>query len=135
MFAASVAVADENTFAPGLELVTKSNGVAQEHHTVAPEYHTNGSAAFVENNSAAAVENNHEAAPVISTNGVAPASANNGVTPALVNRVPAAEIQTTETQSFKPFSSWGTSQFLAACVVMFLIGSVAFFALLALMRP
>jgi len=117
--------------------------VAPEHHTVAPEYHTNGSAAAVENNSAAAVENNsaaagennHEAAPVISTNGVAPASANNGVTPAPANRVPAAEIQTAESQSFKPFSSWGTSQFLAACVVMFLIGSVAFFALLALMRP
>jgi serine/threonine protein kinase len=117
--AASVAVADENTITPGLELVTKSNGVA-------PEHHTNGSAAAVEYNSAAAVEHNNEAPLVISTNGVTPTPANRG---------PAAEVQIAESQPFKPFTSWGTSQFLAACVVMFLIGSVAFFALLALMRP
>ena len=109
--AASVAVADENTFTPGLEVVAKSNGVAAERYT---------------NGSAAVVENNHEAAPFISKNGVTSASANGG---------PAAEVQIAESESFKPFSSWGTSQFIAACVVMFLIGSVAFVALLALMRP
>jgi len=118
--AASVAVADENTFTPGLELVAKSNGVVAEHHT---------------NGSAAAVEINHEAPLAISNNGVTPAPANNGVIPASANRGPAAEVQSAQSQSLKPFSSWGTSQFLAACVVMFLIGSVAFFALLALMRP
>jgi len=108
--AVSVAVADENTFTPGLEVVAKSNGFATEHHT---------------NGSGAAVENNHEAAPVISNNGVTPASADRGP----------AEVQIAGSQSVKPFSSWGTSQFLAACVVMFLIGSVAFFAILALMHP
>src|SRR5205823_5434207 len=64
--AASVAVADENTFTPGLELVAKSNGVVTEHHT---------------NGSAAAVEINHEAPLAISNNGVTPAPANNGVIP------------------------------------------------------
>ena len=136
--AVGVAVAEENTGTHGHEAIEKSNGLAAAHQTngspaaametnhAAPAISANGLAAAhqINGSPAAAMETNH-AAPAISANGVAAHAAKEA----------APEVQVAESQSFKPFSSWGTSQFLAACVVMFLIGSVAFIALLALMRP